>query len=622
MKFFEKFRKKEAEVPEQEVSAEVTAEEAAEAPAEEADGSKKKKKERKPLSKTKKIILICVAAVVLAGLIWGGVYAYNVLYKPQNVFDTLQNAPVKTPEPTTAQEDKPAEEVVEEPSDYELLMQNADTSIMQNIVNVAIIGVDYAPERDTWKGKKDFHADVIMILAINFDEKTVDMISIPRDTYAKIPGVDGIYKINASIDCGGGWPTEGGFNKVCEAAEWMLGGVPVDYYYAVSMTAVKQLVDAVGGVDFDLDMDFTLAGRKYTEGYQHMDGQAVLDYLRVRKGNLTGKKGDLNRINRQKEMLVAIFNKLKSSNLLVKIPDILEAFEGQLYTNTTFQQTAALALFAYDSLDSDNITMRSMDGTMGYGVFNWNFCLTNQKKRVEIIKEVYGIDVKQYKEYSNDAAWKKWYGMLKPVYTATAERVLAEADQILTADRLLATPSPSPTPEVTPTPAPPATTPAPPADTPTAPADTPAPPADTPAAPAETPAAPPADTPAENTEPVAEGTEPAPAAELGAKLGGTQLTAKTLTGGEAAPAVTTGRKYSEVEDQLYEAALAAYTALKETDPAKGDYKVTKQKLEAVYNSTIALAQALNIKVDTRTDQGKDWHYEYESSKNEIKVDFR
>ena len=116
----------------------------------------------------------------------------------------------------------------------------------------------------------------------------------------------------------------------------------------------------------------------------------------------------------------------------------------------------------------------------------------------------------------------------------------------------------------------------------------------------------------EDPAPVVE--EAAPAAELGAKISGTQLTAKTLTGGTTAPVVTTGRKYGEAEDLLYANALAAYTALKDNEP-------TKESLEAVYQSTIALAQALNIKVETRTDKGKDWHYEYEYTKNEIKVDF-
>ena len=226
---------------------------------------------------------------------------------------------------------------------------------MKDIVNVLVIGVDYAPERETWSGKHAYHADVMLVLAINFKENTVDMISLPRDTYAKIPGVDGIYKLNASLDCGGGLPD--GFPKVCESASWMLGGIPVDYYYAVTMPAVKDIVNAMGGVDFDVDVDFTMAGRSYKKGMQYMDGQAVLDYLRVRKN--VAQSGDLNRINRQKKMLVALFDNMKRSDKILKLPDIATAAIDGSYTNMSFEQIAALAVFAYN-LDTERIAMHSM----------------------------------------------------------------------------------------------------------------------------------------------------------------------------------------------------------------------------------------------------------------------
>jgi len=316
-----------------------------------------------------------------------------------------------------------------------------------------------------------------------------------------------------------------------------------------------------------------------------MDGQAVLDYLRVRKNHgqssLSGGKGDLNRVNRQKEMLVALFENMKSRDLITKLPNILQAFEGQLYTNTTFDQIAALALFAYN-LDSKDIKMHSMDGTMGYKIFNWNFCLTNQKKRVDIIKEVYGIDVKQYSNYTPSAAWAKWYRMLSPVYEATASRVLAEAETILAADKLLPTVPPAPIPDVTPV------------------------------------------IPPDGTEPVP---DPTPTENTGTETAGTTVADQTTTTDQTTlPATgdedntgavgdgTAYRKYGEAEDALYQSALSAYNALVGGEP-------TEASLEAVYNSTIALANALGIPVETSKEKGRDWHYEYEYSKNEIYVDF-
>ena len=378
----------------------------------------KQPKKKKKMSKKKKTIFLSILAILLVLLTVVGVYAYRIFYRPQDVL-----AP-------TAQITSP----------YDELMGQADLSMLdKSIINVLIAGVDYAPERETWGGKHAYHADVMIVLAINLEKNTVDMISLPRDTYAKIPGVKGKYKLNASLDCGGGFPD--GMTKVCEAASWMLGGIPIDYYYAVTMPVLKELVDSVGGLDYDVDVDFTMVGRSYKKGMQNMDGQAVLDYLRVRKH--VEDSGDLNRINRQKNMLIALFKKMKESNLIVKIPEILSAFDGKMATNTNLEQTAALAVFAY-KLPAENIRMHSMDGPM-HSIYNWNFCLTNQEKRVKLIKEIYGVDVPQYKEYSPSYCRKEWCDMRADVYISTAEKLIQFAEQKIAADGPLATETPQAT---------------------------------------------------------------------------------------------------------------------------------------------------------------------------------
>jgi len=398
----------------------------------------------KGMSKRKKILLFSILGVLCAFLIVGGVYAYNILYQPKNLFEDVASQVEKpTPQPSKAAVVKEEEE--EELSDYEKLLAQADTSMMKDIVNVALIGVDYAPERETWSGKHDYHADVMMVLAINFKEGRVDMISLPRDTYAKIPGVEGKYKLNLSIDCGGGWPD--GLPKVCEAAEWMLGGIPVDYYYAVTMPVVKEIVDAIGGVDFDVDLNFTMAGRPYKKGMQHMDGQAVLDYMRVRKH--VAQAGDLNRINRQKKMLIALFNTMKEKDMVTKLPELLAAFEGKASSNLSTEQVAALGVFAY-GLNSENIGMHSMAGATK-NIYNWNFVLTDQTKRVQLIKQIYGVDVKKYEKYSYSYCMWEWQDMTAEVYLGQAGKLVKFAESALRKDGSLVppTPTPSPTPAAT-----------------------------------------------------------------------------------------------------------------------------------------------------------------------------
>ena len=334
--------------------------------------------------------------------------------------DPGQTAPASADPAAETPEVQPTEPPVDP---YQELVEQADTAMMKDIVNILLVGVDYSTERETWHGKKEWHSDVMMVLAINFDENRADLISLPRDTYASIPDVKGIYKLNASLNCGGGlYNKDGSFNpkgleKVCDAAEWMLGGIKVDYYYAVTMTSLKDLVDLCGGLEYDMDISFKIQGRSYEKGLQHVNGQGFLDYCRVRKGVNglpSSETGDANRVNRQKRMLVALFRQMQVDRLITKIPEIIETFDGDLFTNCTPAQTAALAVFAYN-LDANNIGMYSMSGATT-SLFQWNFCFTDQKNRVDVIEKVYGVKTKQYHQYTLKYGRYRWCDMLYDHY--------------------------------------------------------------------------------------------------------------------------------------------------------------------------------------------------------------
>lgn len=423
-------------------------------------------------------------------------------------------------EPTDRPEQADTTPVPTEPpvDPYKELVEQADTGMMKDIVNILLVGVDYSTERETWNGKKEWHSDVMMILAINFEENRADLISLPRDTYAKIPDVKGIYKLNASLNCGGGlYDKDGNFNpkgleKVCEAAEWMLGDeIPVDYYYAVTMTSLKDLVDLCGGLEYDMDISFRIQGRSYEKGLQHVDGQGFLDYCRVRKG-INGlpssEQGDANRVNRQKRMLIALFRQMQVDRLITKIPQIIETFDGDLFTNCTPAQTAALAVFAYN-LDANNIGMYSMSGSTT-SLFQWNFCFTDQANRVDIINKVYGKKVKQYPRYTLKYGRYTWCDMLYEHYRELIDPLTKYVQKLIDEDDLLPEFTPSPTPTITPTPTPEPSAQA--TKTPTAPPTTPPTeePTDAPTQePTAAPTEPPTDTPVpeKTPEPTDEGTD-------------------------------------------------------------------------------------------------------------------
>ncbi|MBR0205791.1 MAG: LCP family protein [Clostridia bacterium] len=404
--------------------------------------SKKKKRIRTYALLSAVAVLAIALGVLLGGKISGVLFSGQDLFRPDD--RTVQASPLPTASsfvpvivPSIDATQTPALETIlptmiettpqptQTPGPYEELAKVADTGMMNGIVNIMFIGVDYESARiNNWSGKggNSFHSDVMIVCAVNFNENRVDLISLPRDTYASIPGVEGVYKLNAALNCGTDGTNYGlfcengeGFEKVCEAAEWMLGGINVDYYYAVTMESVKQIVDIVGGVWYNLEGNFDNGGRYYKAGFQHMDGQACLDYMRVRKsGHGQLPTGDSNRVKRQKNMMVAIFKKMKEENLVLKVPEILASFDGVLFTNCTPEQTAALALFGY-KLDPDNIGAHSMGGDSAT-LFHWNFVFTKQSERVALIKEIYGVDVETNPKYSLAYGRYTWCKMLRSQY--------------------------------------------------------------------------------------------------------------------------------------------------------------------------------------------------------------
>ena len=339
------------------------------------------------MSQKKKLILI-VAACVLAILIALAVFLIVSLNaSPEDKFEGLSGTVVGDNDEITNNEQSGTQTLVDEVIPPQ--------EITDNIINVLLLGVD-ADYKPYATGGGDRHTDAIMVVAINMTKNKVDLISIPRDTLTHVPGVHGIYKMNAAINTGGGVEAgEKGFEKTCEAVSWLLGGIDIDYYYALDFNAVKEIGDAIGGVDFEVDMNYQgQSGNVYKKGKQHLDGDGIMDYIRARK-NATINASDKGRVDRQKRMMVAIFKKLKESDKLSTIPKTIFAIKNGLYTNTTIDQTISLADFAKD-IDPDSIGQYSMTGSMNLDPLNWAFCFTDQDNRVELIKEIYGIKVAKH----------------------------------------------------------------------------------------------------------------------------------------------------------------------------------------------------------------------------------
>ena len=227
-------------------------------------------------------------------------------------------------------------------SPEELLAQQVDRDFMKDRVNILLTGIDYAPERE---GRNDFRTDTIMLFSVDFSSHRVDILSIPRDSYADIAFTNAKWKINGAYMSAGGADGRG-YECLMQTVSSCIGGIPVNHYVAVRMQAVKEIVDILGGVWYDVDYDITMNGRQLKKGYQLLNGQAVLDYCRARKGITSGT--DIDRIDRQQRLLMEVFRQVKKANLLTEMPQIYNTMKEEIDTNLTFEQIACSPSSALD----------------------------------------------------------------------------------------------------------------------------------------------------------------------------------------------------------------------------------------------------------------------------------
>jgi len=164
--------------------------------------------------------------------------------------------------------------------------------------------------------------DTLMVFSYD-KESIIDIISVPRDTYVDYGYKDaGRKKINAVY----GYPdNKGGIKATANAVSKVLS-VPIHEYISVDYDGVKEVVDAIDGVEVDIPFNMRYDDPyaqpplhiNLKKGTQVLDGEKAIQFLRWRKNNSgsLGAEGDLGRIKRQQEFVIAAIKKaIQPSNL-------------------------------------------------------------------------------------------------------------------------------------------------------------------------------------------------------------------------------------------------------------------------------------------------------------------
>ena len=220
-------------------------------------------------------------------------------------------------------------------------------------LHLMIMGVD---RREDDVGR----SDTLMVATVRPDTKTASLFSIPRDTRVPIKG-NGYDKVNAAYAYGG--------HELTESTVEELLGVSMDYYVLVDLHAFERIIDAIGGVDIDVekrmyyedpwDDDGGLVIDLYP-GEQHMDGRKAIQYVRYRDG-----EGDIGRIGRQQKFIKAVLARVISPQILPRLPQVVDEVANAVQTDLSVRDMLKFANMA-EEVHANGIEAEMLPGKPAY----------------------------------------------------------------------------------------------------------------------------------------------------------------------------------------------------------------------------------------------------------------
>lgn len=184
-----------------------------------------------------------------------------------------------------------------------------------------LMGVD----EDEDGNSNNTRTDTMMLTKVDFNEGTIDILSIPRDTKVQFDG--GTHKLNAVN-------VYGGPLKTIKKMENLLN-INLDHFVLIDFNGFVKFIDAIGGIDVDSPAEINLPtiNVHIPEGESHIDGYHALHFARLR--SYMGW-GDLQRIENQQSLLKIILKQTLKPINITKIPEFIKIYKTDVRTNIPF----------------------------------------------------------------------------------------------------------------------------------------------------------------------------------------------------------------------------------------------------------------------------------------------
>jgi LCP family protein required for cell wall assembly len=231
---------------------------------------------------------------------------------------------------------------------------------MDKPMAMLLIGMDSREETGST------NTDVMMAAVLHPETKQITIVSIPRDTYIRIPDYPR-GKANSFYSKGERREGTNGPDFTKEVFGQYFG-LDISTYVIVDFEAFRKTVDALGGINVLVDQDMCYEDHAdgteidLREGQQTLDGNQALDFVRYRKSNRgCPDSNDIQRNERQHLVLAAMFDQMKSFKGLLKLDEVITIVGDHVKTDLSKNEMKSMFL-TFAGTDTDKIQFLSLKG--------------------------------------------------------------------------------------------------------------------------------------------------------------------------------------------------------------------------------------------------------------------
>ena len=327
---------------------------------------------RGPKKRSKAGKAAAVAVCVVLILVFGAVAWYIAWEKPP---ERPGGGLVDPTYESTNPEDGGSPDATAEPtvSPAEDPNAGAPASLNENMYTFLVVGLDQVSNS----------TDTMMVGRIDTENHTIDVVSLPRDTLVNVSW--SVKKINTlyseDINTGGN-----GIDGLLDGLKDILG-FRIDCYAVVDLTAFVELVDAIGGVDYNVPVNMNYYDPtqdlyiNIPAGEQHLDGEEALKVVRFRSGYASA---DIGRIGTQQDFLKSVASQMLTLGNIPNLPTFIDIFEEYVVTNMS---SSNLAFFARQFLlcKSEDINFHTLPGNYGDSIKGLSYVSINISEWLEMV---------------------------------------------------------------------------------------------------------------------------------------------------------------------------------------------------------------------------------------------